>query len=137
MHDHTKDRHSSHGRIRRIAGWIAVVAGAAMVILPGPGLLSIALGVILLGRREPTLRRWSVSLRIALKRMSRSKQRIVCFVGWFLRNRHRQSRLFIREQLHLHANGQPFSPVVQVSIGLAVLGTLISIGAGAAMLITQ
>jgi ABC-type Fe3+ transport system permease subunit len=133
-HERTREHHAPPGRLRRIVGWIAVVAGIAMVVLPGPGLLSIALGIVLLGRREPTLRRWSVTLRHTLRRMSRARQRRIGALGWFLRHRYRESRRFIREQVHRHAHGQPFSPVVRLLIGIALLATLITVGAGAAML---
>ncbi len=96
----------------------------------------IAVGVILLGRYNPTLRRWSVLLRLYVKRMSRSDKRFVCTVGMFLYARLRQARSFIREELQRHAAGKPFSTGVQIMIGFAVLVTLISIGAGAAILIS-
>ena len=106
-----------------------------MVVLPGPGLLAIALGIILVGRNDPTLRRWSVWLRMMLRRMCHSRQQTIRTSGLFLREQHRQSRLFIREELHRHASGKPFSAGVQIMIGFALLMTLISLGAGAAVLI--
>ncbi len=130
-----KHRYSPPSRVRRILGWIAVIAGIAMVVLPGPGLITIVLGIILLGRNEPTLRRWSLWLRMMLRRMSRSKQSMMRSGGSFLRERHRQSRLFIREELRRHASGKPFSAGLQIMIGFALLMALISLSAGAAMLI--
>lgn len=130
-----KERYSPPSRTRRIIGWMAVIAGIAMVVLPGPGLLTIVFGMIMLGRNEPTLRRWSLALRVMLRRMAHSKQQTVRTCGLFLRERHRQSRMFVREELHRHASGKPFSAGVQVMIGFALLMTLISLSAGAAVFI--
>ena len=116
---------------RRILGWAAVVAGAAMLVLPGPGLLALALGIILLGRRDPTLRRWAVGVRLRVRRLSQSEQRAVRCFGWWLRAHIHQGRLYIREQTHRHACGQPLSLglriwiVVTVAIAIASLGVTI------------
>jgi uncharacterized protein (TIGR02611 family) len=47
-----RDRHAERGRVYRIAfaaaGFAALLAGIAMLVLPGPGLLVIAIGLAML-----------------------------------------------------------------------------------------
>jgi tellurite resistance protein TerC len=43
---------------RIVGGFLLLAAGAAMVILPGPGWLTIALGLAVLARDYPWARRW-------------------------------------------------------------------------------
>jgi hypothetical protein len=45
------------GMLRRAAGWAALVAGAVLLVLPGPGLPLLALGLTLLSRDLPWARR--------------------------------------------------------------------------------
>ena len=55
---------SSHSTARRaralitIAGVIVILAGVAMLVLPGPGLLTIVLGLMILGAEFEFARRW-------------------------------------------------------------------------------
>ena len=106
-----------------------------MIRLPGPGLLALALGIILLGRREPTLRRCAVLLRMSLRRLSHSKQRRVRTIGQWLWAKHRQARRMVREQVQRHAHGQPLSLWVRVWIGFTIITGVVGIGASLFMLL--
>src|SRR5690242_302627 len=113
-------RHRPRSLRRRIGGWVIIVAGLAMIVLPGPGLLALALGIIVLGRHDPTLRRWALHLRLLLRRMSQVDARAIRGLGLWLRRQHFVARLLIREQVHRHANGQPFSLGVRIWIALTL-----------------
>jgi hypothetical protein len=113
---------------KRVLGWSVVAVGMAMLVLPGPGLLFIALGVIILGRNNPTLRWWMIWLQQLLRRLCQSKNPTVRTLGWLLRRRQRQARLFVREQLHHHAQGRPLSPVIRLWIALTIVGALAGVG---------
>ncbi len=132
---HRDLHHRPPSLLRRMLGWLAVAAGLAMIVLPGPGLLALALGVILLGRRDPTLRRCAVLLRINLRHLSRARQRRVRLIGQWLWAHHRQARGFIREQVQRHAHGQPLSLWVRVWIGFTVVTGVVGIGASLFMLL--
>jgi len=56
------------GMLRRVAGWAALVAGAALLVLPGPGLPLMALGLALLSRDVPWARRLRERLQDRLPR---------------------------------------------------------------------
>ncbi len=114
---------------RRVVGWLAIAAGLAMLVLPGPGLLVLALGVILLGRRHPILRRGLVLFRIQVRRLSQSERRAVRWMGRWLRTQIQGARSFIREQLQRHAHGQPLSRPVQIWIGTTIALGLLGLGA--------
>jgi hypothetical protein len=100
------------GMPRRILGWLAIIAGL----------------LILLGPRDPALRRSAVALRIALRRLSHAKQPHVHVVGRWLRARHRSARLLIRDQVNRQMHGQPVSPAVKLLIGIAAATAAIGIG---------
>jgi hypothetical protein len=106
-----------------------------MIALPGPGLLALAVGIIILGRHDPTLRRWAVLLRMSLRRLSQAESSMVRGLGRWLRHQHLLARLFIREQLHRHACGQPFSLGVRIWIGLTLFGALASLCLGMFMIL--
>ena len=121
---------------RRILGWAAVVAGLVMLVVPGPGLLMLVLGIILLGRRDPVLRRWAVLLRLNLRRLSRAERRTIRCVGIWLRGQHQRARLHIQEQLHCHAQGRPLSLAIRLWIGLTLLTALTGLGVSLYMLLS-
>ena len=50
-----------------IAGVIVILAGIAMLVLPGPGLLTIVLGLMILGAEFEFARRWVVYIKIRLR----------------------------------------------------------------------
>jgi tellurite resistance protein TerC len=47
-----------------IAGVIVILAGVAMLVLPGPGLLTIVLGLMILGAEFEFARRWVQRIKI-------------------------------------------------------------------------
>ncbi len=128
-------QHQPRGMVRRVCGWLVVVAGVAMLVLPGPGLLALVLGIILLGRREPMLRRVAVLLRLHLRRLSRAKQPLVRRVGHWLWGHYSRARHFVREQLHRHANGQPLNVWIQVWIVVTIVSALAGVGLGLLVLL--
>ena len=121
-------RHRRRSLRRRVAGWIVVGLGLAFLPLPGPGMLVLALGVILVGRRDPTLRRMALSVRLGVRRLSRAENRAIRFVGGWLREHVRQARRFIREHAHRHATGQPLSPGLRLWIGVTIAVAIASAG---------
>jgi hypothetical protein len=52
---------------RTIAGFTLLLAGAAMVVLPGPGWITIALGLALLSQDFPWAQRWLDRLKTVAK----------------------------------------------------------------------
>jgi hypothetical protein len=129
-------RHRPRSLRRRIGGWVVVAAGLAMIVLPGPGLLALALGIVILGRHDPTLRRWAVLLRMSLRRLSQAEGATARTLGQWLRRRHLMARQLVREQVHRHANGQPFSPGVRIWIGLTLFSAVVSLCLGLFMILT-
>jgi hypothetical protein len=129
-------RHRPRSLGRRIAGWLVVAAGLAMIVLPGPGILFLAFGILILGPHDPVLRRWAVIFRLELRKLSRADSPKVRLAGQWLRQRHHHARLMIREQLHRHACGQPFSPGIRIWIGLTLFGALASLGVGLFMILS-
>jgi hypothetical protein len=107
-----------------------------MIVLPGPGLLALAVGIILLGRHDPTLRRWAVLLRMSLRRLSQAEVSAVRRLGQWLRQRHASARLLVREQLHRHAHGQPFSLGIRIWIGLTLFSAVASLCVGLFMILS-
>jgi len=130
----TSKHHQPQSRIRTLCGWLCIAAGIAMLVLPGPGLLGIALGIILLGRNHPLLRRAALILRLRLRRLRQADHALVQRAGRWLYTRHRESRLFIHDQLQRHARGEPFAPLVRIWIGLTILFALIGCGVSMAMM---
>jgi hypothetical protein len=53
-----------------VAGSLAVVAGVAMLVLPGPGLVTIALGLGLLGQEYTWAARLSADIRARVGRLA-------------------------------------------------------------------
>jgi hypothetical protein len=56
---------------RQVVGWILIIIGILGMILPGPGIPFFILGVLLVGRRHPLLRRGWVALRLRLRNLAR------------------------------------------------------------------
>nr|ALS89431.1 helix-turn-helix domain protein [uncultured bacterium] len=107
-----------------------------MIVLPGPGLLALALGIVILGRHDPTLRRWAVLLRMSLRRLSQAEGTAVRTLGQWLRRRHLMARLLVQEQVHRHARGQPFSLGIRIWIGLTLFSALASLCLGLFMILS-
>src|SRR5712672_347226 len=47
-----------------IAGVIVILAGVAMLVLPGPGILTIVLGLMILGSEFEFARRWVATIKM-------------------------------------------------------------------------
>jgi hypothetical protein len=56
---------------RQVVGWLLIIIGVLGMILPGPGIPFFILGVLLVGRRHPLLRRGWVMLRLHLRKLAR------------------------------------------------------------------
>jgi hypothetical protein len=56
---------------RQVVGWLLIIIGILGMILPGPGIPFFILGVLLVGRRHPLLRRGWVILRLHLRNLAR------------------------------------------------------------------
>lgn len=71
-----------------------------------PGLPFLAIGIVILGPHDPTLRRTAIGIRQILRRWSKAQQPHVRRAGIFARSRYRETRLALRAQLHnqLHCN---------------------------------
>jgi hypothetical protein len=61
---------------RQVLGWILIIIGILGMILPGPGIPFFILGVLLIGRRHPLLRRGWVTLRLYLRALARRPGRL-------------------------------------------------------------
>jgi hypothetical protein len=98
--------HIPRSLIRRIAGWSLIALGILGCVLPVlPGLVLIALGILVIGPHDPLLRRLATLVRIALRRWSRVKQPHLRRLGRWVRWQYRTSRLMLREHLHRHEHG--------------------------------
>jgi uncharacterized protein (TIGR02611 family) len=47
-----------------LAGVVVILAGVAMLVLPGPGILTIVLGLMILGAEFEFARRWVASIKM-------------------------------------------------------------------------
>jgi hypothetical protein len=133
--DRHNTRHQPPPLPRRILGWIAVVAGVLMLILPGPGLIALAIGIILLGRRDPILRRYAILLRMLLRRLSHARRRDVRRIGLWLRMRHRDARGLVHEQVHRHQQGLPLPFAIKLWIGITLVMVIATISASLVLLL--
>jgi hypothetical protein len=74
---------AERGLVRRVlvlvAGFTLVIAGCFLLVLPGPGLITIAAGLALLSRDVPFARRW---LAIVRRRIPESQDGEVA--GWVI-----------------------------------------------------
>ncbi len=107
-----------------------------MLVLPGPGFLALALGIVLLGPRDPALRRAAITLHLLLRRLSRAEPGYVRNMGRWLRNRHRHARALIREQVNRHMHGQPLNSSARLLIGLAGVMAIAGIGVSICLLLS-
>jgi len=57
--------------LRQVIGWGCVVIGLLLLILPGPGIPLLIIGLMLIGRRHPLIRRISVEVKLFLRRWAR------------------------------------------------------------------
>ena len=79
----TTEAEAERGLIRRVlvlvAGFTLVIAGCFLIVLPGPGLVTIAAGLALLSRDVPFARRW---LAVVRRRIPESEDGEVA--GWVI-----------------------------------------------------
>jgi hypothetical protein len=102
----SKRRHIPRTLIRRVLGWGNITLGLLGIVLPVlPGLIFIAVGIVLLGPHDPALRRSAIMIRLILRRWSQCKQRHLRRIGQFARRRYREQRLLLRAHLHHHESG--------------------------------
>jgi hypothetical protein len=124
-------RHVPRPMVRRVAGWSAIGLGLLGIALPVmPGLIFLALGIVLLGPHDPMLRRITLSIRLLLRRWSQAEQRHIRQLGAFVRSRYRQQRLLLREYLHRHEHGRQSwrAHYLLLALTLAVLAITAGIG---------
>ena len=127
----TKRRHVQRSMIRRILGWSSIVLGLLGIVLPVlPGLIFIAVGIVLLGPHDPALRRMAIAIRMILRRWSQTKQRHMREIGRFARRRYREQRNLLRSHLHQHEHGGQSwrGHYVLLAITLAALAITAGIG---------
>lgn len=108
-----------------------------MLVLPGPGVLVLAFGIVLLGPRDPALRRAAIALRLLLRRLSHAERSYIRSPGRWLLRRHRHARTLIREQVDRHAHGQPLTPSARRLICLAVILAVAGICASVYLLLSS
>jgi hypothetical protein len=101
-----------------------------MLVLPGPGLIALAIGIILLGRRDRLLRRAALALHMALRGLSRAEQPKVRAVGAWLRARHAGARRFVRDEVIGYGQGRSLRLVTKIWIGITLLLTALAAGVG-------
>jgi hypothetical protein len=107
-----------------------------MLVLPGPGLLTLGLGIIILGSDDPGLRSLGVRFRMAIRRLCHARSPLVRAFGMWLRQHIRQTRKIIGEQLRRHARGEPLSPMVRLWIILTAMFALAGAGLGFYMILS-
>jgi transposase len=103
---HVRRRHVPRSLARRGVGWSMIALALLGFLLPIlPGIVFLAIGIVILGPHDPTLRRAAVWIRLALRRWSQIKQRHLRAIGSLARARYRQTRLALRVHLHRHQSG--------------------------------
>ncbi len=86
--------------LRHISGWSLILLGLLGLVLPVlPGIVLLVLGIIVLGPRDPTLRRIAFSIRLTLRRWSRARRPFFRQLGWKMRHAYNMTRLHFRSQL--------------------------------------
>jgi UPF0716 family protein affecting phage T7 exclusion len=92
---------------RRIIGWGFIGLGFLGIILPAlPGIVFIAIGILLLGPYDPGLRRIALAIRLVLRRWSQMHNPLIRRLGWSVRRQHRSLRLAVRSRVARHQRGE-------------------------------
>ena len=116
--------------MRRTLGWGMVALALLGILLPVlPGVIFLALGIIILGPHDPTLRRAAVWIRLTLRRWSQVKQRHLRALGSLARARYRDSRLALRAHLHRHEAGAFGWRSHMLLLGVTLLGAVVAASA--------
>jgi hypothetical protein len=88
--------------LRQVIGWGCVVVGLLLFILPGPGIPLLIIGVMLVGRRHPLIRRISVGVKLILRRWARQPG----VRGWIGARGKRLAHALSTELRHVHAKAK-------------------------------
>ena len=127
----TKRRHVPRSMIRRILGWSSIGLGLLGIVLPVlPGLIFIALGIVLLGPHDPALRRSAIAIRLILRRWSQAEQRHMRQIGRFVRRRYCEQRHILRSHLHHHEYGGQSWRGHYVLLAITLVALAITAGIG-------
>jgi hypothetical protein len=85
--------------LRNVAGYSLIIIGmigAAIPIIPGwPGII---IGIAILGRRNPVLRRTHLAFRNSIRQMRRARPPVIRDAGWRFAAKYRE----VRRMLHPH-----------------------------------
>jgi len=92
----------SWATLRQVIGWGCVVIGLLLFILPGPGIPLLIIGVMLVGRRHPLIRRISVGVKLILRRWARQPG----VRGWIGMRGKRLAHALSTELRHVHARAK-------------------------------
>ena len=84
--------------LRQVIGWACVVIGLLLLILPGPGIALLLIGLMLIGRRHPLIRRCSVGVKLFFRRWARQAG----VRGWFGRRGKRLAHALSSELRHVY-----------------------------------
>lgn len=89
--------------VRQVIGWGCIVIGLLLFILPGPGIPLLIIGVMLVGRRHPLIRRISVGVKLVVRRWARQPG----VLGWIgMRGKRLEHALRIQlRRAHTRAKG--------------------------------
>lgn len=71
-----------------------------------PGLIFLALAIVLLGPHDPLLRRAGIAIRLLLRRLSQARHRWIRRLGGEARWRYADARRQVRQVLHHHQRGE-------------------------------
>jgi len=100
-------RHVQRPLPRRIAGWALIGLALLGMVLPVlPGLIFLALAIVLLGPHDPLLRRAGIAIRLLLRRLSHARHRWLRALGCEARWRYASARKQVRQVMHHHQRGE-------------------------------
>ncbi|WP_029215496.1 hypothetical protein [Kallotenue papyrolyticum] len=122
----TTEQRSRHPRIslaRRIAGWLVLVLGVIGLIFPVlPGIVLLALGLLILGPHDPLLRRIVRRMRTLLRGWSRAQHPWLRASGQRARRAVLRTRQMLRTHLHDVRRGRTSRAGQLAMLGVSLLG---------------
>jgi hypothetical protein len=120
-------RHPPRSLTRRIVGWIVLSLGVLGLAVPVlPGLLLLGLGMLILGPRDPALRRATVQIRLALRHWSRARHPRLRQIGRWVRQRHRAARATLRSHLHDYMHGRMSWTAHLLMLAVSLIGMAVT-----------